>query len=119
MPSREDHLRKEAENAAFEGVAREAGNSPEWAVTILFYRAMHLVEAYFALSDIHHLSHVARSRAVARSLPEVYASYESLLDLSRRARYESPGVVTWDDYGPAQADFATIAAHLRPLIEST
>ena len=116
MPSRDEHLRKESANAAFEAVARQHGESPEWGTTVLFYRAVHLIEAHFADLGLHHASHREHNAAVARQVPAVLPDYLDLAELSRRARYEAPGTVDWQEYEEAREAFATVDREPRPLL---
>ncbi len=116
MPSREEHLRKESANAAFEDVSRQQGESPEWATTVLFHRAVHLVETYLAGRQVHHTSHRRRNAAIATYLPGVTDNYLALARLSRSARYDAPGAVGWSAYEEAQAAFVALEEQLRPLV---
>lgn len=116
MPSRAEHLANEAANAAFEIVAREQGASPEWATTVLFYRAVHLIEAYFASLGLHHTSHRQRNATVARPIPAALPDYLDLSELSRRARYEAPGAVNWQDHAEAREAFGVLERELRPRL---
>jgi hypothetical protein len=97
MPSRDEHLEKADSSAAVSELLVEQQASREWAVTVLFYRAVHVVEAWFALRSTHHQSHVQRSRAVYRELPDIATDYADLLDASRTARYEPNGLLTAAD----------------------
>jgi hypothetical protein len=98
MPSRDEHLAKADHNAEVLRVLLGDRSSPEWPTVLLFYRAVHLVEAWFALRGSHNRSHQMRSRAVHRDLPEIAADYDDILKASRLARYEPAGLVSWGDY---------------------
>lgn len=65
----------------------------DWAVTIIFYAALHYLRALFAY---HHVTNIARygdmDKAFDRILllkrhPEIYSDYRQLKDDSREARY--------------------------------
>lgn len=91
MPTADRHLTQAARNESL-SLALEAQYS-EWAVTALFYAALHYVEAYFdrhatSGQPRHHTGHVERTRAVRLRIPTVYRSYRWLMELSRDARYE-------------------------------
>ena len=62
----------------------------EWAITAIFYAAVHYVQAYFALSTRSYSSHGSRNAAVSVDtvLSTVSAEYKNLYNLSRDARYE-------------------------------
>jgi hypothetical protein len=65
----------------------------DWAVTMLFYSAVHLVDAYFAGKNSHPPNHQSRETDIQRngSLSDVYRAYLQLKDWSRAARYEAVG----------------------------
>ena len=98
MPARDEHLAKADHGATVAASLMAEPASVEWAITVLFYRAVHVVEAWFALSGIHHQSHQARTRAVDRQLPEIAADYGDLLEASRTARYERDGIRRQHDH---------------------
>jgi hypothetical protein len=112
MPSRVEHLAKAGRAADVEELTRRAGLE-DWAITALFYRAVHLLEAYFSREDVHHTNHTARSRAIAREFPETYGAYVELTRLSRLARYESLDSLEPGDYEAARAAFAAIQSAIR------
>lgn len=63
----------------------------DWAVTLLFYTALHLAQAYLVEAaatgfDIPK-GHPERSREIARQLPEIYEKYRFLETRSTSARY--------------------------------
>ncbi len=76
---------------------------------MLFYAALHYVEAYFATGAIHGTSHSQRDRLVANSsaLSPIFADYMELKAQSRSARYWA---VTFDE--------ETIRRKIRPALES-
>lgn len=113
MPSRDEHLAKADHNAEMLQVLLGDHSSPEWATVLLFYRAVHLVEAWFALRGSHNRSHQIRSRAVHRGLPEIAAEYDDLVKASRLARYEPAGLVSWDDYHRLAEGLERIESHVR------
>jgi hypothetical protein len=57
---------------------------------MIFYAALHYVDAYLAGKNMHPLSHEQRDREVENngSLSGIYPDYRRLKDLSRAARYE-------------------------------
>jgi hypothetical protein len=116
MPTREEHLAKEGRLAAFAASLAEAGSFPEWAIVATANRALHLVEAYFAATGTHNLSHLARNRAVRASLGSIAEQYVLLQNMSRIARYEADGALGQSDLDVALASFAIIEADLRPRL---
>lgn len=116
MPSRDEHLAKADGNAALAAQLAADHSSPEWATTVLFYRAVHLVEAWFALRGVHNLSHHARSQAVYRDLGEIASDYADLLEASRIARYEQDGMIDWPLHERLREGADRIEAHVRAAL---
>ncbi len=83
---------------------------------MLFYRAVHLVEAWFALRGVHNLSHHARSQAVYRDLGEIASDYADLLEASRIARYEQDGMIDWPLHERLREGADRIEAHVRAAL---
>lgn len=113
MPSRDEHLAKADHNAAVLQLLVADRSSAEWATVLLFYRAVHIVEAWFALRTVHNRSHQMRSRAVHRDLPEIAADYDDILKASRLARYERADLISWDDYERLAAALTRIETFVR------
>jgi hypothetical protein len=93
MPSRESHLGQAEGNAEFAGdlLNRDwSAACADWAVSALFYSAVHLVDAYLATMDAHPETHTIRGNWVARTdkLKPVYSNYEELRNRSEDARYK-------------------------------
>jgi len=92
VPTTTQHLAQAATNERL-ALAWEA-TDPEWAVTALFYAALHYVDAFFYLDgQINHTldgfrSHTERTVEVAHRLTSVFVAYKRLLDRSREARYD-------------------------------
>ncbi len=101
MPTREEHLIQASRN---EDVALLLQTDyPDWAVTALFYAALHYVEAYFSINAVkpdgsswpqHYSSHVERLKGVRERLPALFAHYELLLTRSIDARYDCQNFTT-------------------------
>jgi hypothetical protein len=65
------------------------GDYPDWAVTVAFYKAVHIVEAVFA-ADLRRDSTSHTDREQTRKIPkykEVFKPYTHLFTASRVARY--------------------------------
>lgn len=62
---------------------------PDWAVTVAFYKAVHLVEMLFAKKSIGHLSgrHTSRNNLLKNQYPSLWKDYRPLYAFSRVARY--------------------------------
>jgi len=90
----------------------------DWAVTGLFYSALHYVDAFLAKQNVHPQTHEQRDWILARTrnISAIYAEYQELKDRSIDARYKvikfRPQIVK--DLKKNQFD--KIKAHLRPLL---
>lgn len=86
------HLTRARQNYETYGRLKRSGQDLDWAVTVLFYTALHLAQAYFvqqaATSFDIPRNHQERSTHVGLKLPPIYRHYRTLEDHSRRARYE-------------------------------
>ena len=61
-----------------------------WAVTVLFYVAVHYVQAYFSSLDRSYSTHTTRAAAIHKDskIRVAYDNYRELENMSREARYE-------------------------------
>ncbi len=117
MPTREEHITKEARSEDVVEALLAAGPLVEWTIVVTAYRALHLVEAWFATIGRHHLSHNARNDAVNRFLPSIAGAYFSLQDAGRVARYDRDGLLGPAELDAALADFLAIETEVRALLE--
>jgi len=113
------HLARARRNYQTYQRLKSSGQDLDWAVTVLFYTALHLVQAYFVEQaatgfDIPQ-SHQERAARIGLKLLPIYRHYRALEERSRRARYEP-------DYVPLtlkaiqayeDLDFVPIVAELR------
>ncbi len=116
MPSQGEHLGWGERSGGLLALLATSEHS-DWAIVVTAYRALHLVEAVFATRGVHHLSHLARNRAVRAEFPEIALPYMRLQNLSRIARYDVDGVLGPAELISALEEFAAIEAGLRPLLE--
>lgn len=113
MPLQQEHVSKAERNEKFaETVAKTA--YLDWATTILFYAALHFVDAILAPSGIHPDNHTQRNEAIGNNatLLKIRSEYRTLETLSQNARYRSMNI-DGGDLSQAQKAFATIRAHPR------
>lgn len=87
MPTKEEHKAKAAHNEQF--VSSLSTPYWDWAVTGLFYAAVHYVMAYLATKNIHPVLHQVRNSQVHRDpiLNPLYVDYRELQNNSEDARY--------------------------------
>ena len=93
MPERTEHLSKYMHNKEFlKCPAFEETKNTDWAVVVVFYSALHLIEAFFADNGLHFREHKSRAKWVSsdsRLKNTVIPMYYNLLyNQSIRARYE-------------------------------
>src|SRR5437870_4490473 len=86
-----DHLKQARQNYKLYGELKTKGEHPDWAVTVLFYTALHLVQAYLVESaktgfDIPE-KHERRISLVHQKLHLIGPHYERMFKLSMVARY--------------------------------
>lgn len=75
MPSKDEHLAKAANNHKFAMALKDANSTVfGWKLTILFYSALHYVEAYnakFGSAKIPIICHIARPMGLSVSIASV------------------------------------------------
>ncbi|MFZ0298040.1 MAG: hypothetical protein WAM13_06790 [Candidatus Sulfotelmatobacter sp.] len=115
MPSKADHAAKAAHNETF--VSSLGDPYWDWAVSGVFYTALHYVEAYLATKRIHSGSHPVRDSNINRDsvLRAIYPDYRELKDESRAARYDVVPF-TRDDLAKMQKNLDTIRGVISPHI---
>ena len=91
MPSKGDHLAKAINNRRFaDGVNVTSPTGIGWAMTALFYSALHYVEAYNAQYNMHCRKHEELSNDIGRNpvLVPIHDDYRDLSSFSWNARYQ-------------------------------
>lgn len=101
MPKAEAHEKQYKHNKTLlQCDTLQSEENCDWAVTIAFYSAMHLIEKFFANKGIHNKSHEARNNFVTRETvlkrKKIPAKYNFLYNQSIRSRYECVKI-TLDD----------------------
>jgi hypothetical protein len=90
VPRPHEHLTRANEN---EKLARTLGTATgvavDWAVTMLFYAALHYIDRYLAGKAFKPLNHKQRDEEIESngSITGIYREYRRLKDMSRQARY--------------------------------
>lgn len=91
MPTRDDHLRRAEQNETFaRSLNLDENFNVDWAITLLFYSALHYIDAYFAQKSFHPPNHLGRDAAIGNNpvLDFIYRDYRRLKHRSEKARYE-------------------------------
>lgn len=114
MPQFHEHIVRAEENEKLAlSLDRHYGFCIDWAITMLFYAALHRIDAYLAGKNMHPLGHEQRDQEVEKngSLAGIFTDYRRLKDLSRAARYE---IANFDErkLEIAKQRLAKITAHL-------
>ena|SRR5437899_7371400 len=115
------HLAQARQNHDLYQQLKREGKHLDWAVTVLFYTALHLIQAYLvelaATGFDIPKDHEDRDRYVRRKLTPIFSDYSLLQTRSNWARYQpnkpKPTVDLVQEYQDLQ--FARIVAHLRQL----
>jgi len=90
MPSKTRHRQQALHNyAVYEYLNASPQATTDWQITVLFYAALHYVDAYLANIDVHPRSHEDRDAyvSVLADLRHVASSYLQLRDRTMDARY--------------------------------
>jgi hypothetical protein len=121
MPRLQQHLQKAAHNEAFVA-SLDLTTTPylDWAVTGLFYAALHYVEAFFATKGIHSVDHRARDSDIRRSpeLKTLFVPYNELKNHSINARYMTTRF-TAADIVNLRPELDAIKQHISTLLAIT
>lgn len=118
MPTKAEHLARAEGNCTLAlSMALDSQAKIDWVLVILFYAAMHYVEAYLATVGQHLRSHTARDGFVGRdpNLRRIYSDYQDLKYFGYNARYEMQKFVA-SDVTHVTTSFATIQAHIKTIL---
>ncbi|MBM4041274.1 MAG: hypothetical protein FJ290_22455 [Planctomycetes bacterium] len=110
MTTREQHLAQAKANKAFYEELLDRPEYHDWALTVLFYAALHYVDAFLYPSDPP--DHSTRNKLISRSptLRSLYRKYRRLQDRSQDARYEC--------YDPTREELVKARQECYDVIES-
>ena len=89
MPNSTDHLRYAEEHESFSNYLITQNKYLGWAITGVFYAAIHYIEAFLATVNIHSSQHRTRDSIIAKNenLREVFQDFQELKNYSIQARY--------------------------------
>lgn len=119
MPSQQEHVTKAEGNAAFAmSLPLTSQTNIDWVLIVLFYAAIHYVEAYLAKSGQHTRSHSVRDNIIARdaSLRKIYKEFGHLKYFGYTARYEVAGFKAKDVTAEAIPYFEIVKNHLKGIL---
>ena len=100
MPTKDEHVKKAEGNEAFAAaIAPNTQTEIDWTLVVLFYAAVHYVEAYlFKQWGMHVRSHTTRDKYFGKeaSLKKIFSPYSHLKYYGYNARYEVSGFTAAD-----------------------
>lgn len=93
MPSSSEHTNQYNHNCELlNSTELNEAKNRDWAITIAFYAAVHLIECYFAGKDVHWKNHSERNLSILRERGlirlKIHPKYNALYIQSRRSRYD-------------------------------
>jgi hypothetical protein len=91
----------------------------DWCIAVLFYAAVHYVDAYLEARSKRAQIHAERERAIADDaiLPQIWDDYRELKRMSREARYEM-AEYSGTDVTKAKRLLANIKAIILPRVNA-
>ncbi|MFY9904872.1 MAG: hypothetical protein WBX02_04975 [Terriglobales bacterium] len=100
MPTKDEHVKKAEGNETFAaGIPSATQTEIDWTLVVLFYAAVHYVEAYlYKQWGAHVRSHTTRDKYFAKEavLKKVFSQYSHLKYYGYNARYEVSGFTKSD-----------------------
>lgn len=119
MPTRDEHVKKAQGNETFAAsIAPNTQTEIDWTLVVLFYAAVHYVEAYLYKQWGQHVrSHTTRDKYFGKeaSLKKIFAPYSHLKFYGYNARYEV-STFTAVDTQEAAKYLSEIKAQILPLL---
>jgi hypothetical protein len=118
------HLDSVEKNLTFadwlKGTERTDPTTIGWAITVLFYAAVHAVRAYLAARhEVVVTAHIDMRQHVATypELRRTKADYEQLKQQSESARYYGDECFTWQDFDKLKQTAVRIRSTWKPSAE--
>jgi hypothetical protein len=91
MPLIDQHIKQAKHNEEFVVFCNPTASPyPDWIVTIIFYAAIHYIEAALAIKNKHSDDHASRENLIVHHIDNynlLYIAHRNLKDRSRKARY--------------------------------
>ena len=117
MPSEDEHFTA-ARRAKDIALLLLEQPEPSWAAVLVFYSALHNVNAYLARHGRHPQSHQERNGLVGllTDLKAIYGSYRKLESRSMWARYDLRPMTSFDVEQLLTQDLAAIEEHIQGLL---
>lgn len=123
MPKKSEHRIKANKNSKFLEVFTDFNPQgikckyPGWAITVMFYTALHHVEMFLAQKNFHSRTHITRDKYISRvtDLRPIHNDYSRLQDLSRQARYDAI-IITLSDVEEMKKRLDRIENHIDSVL---
>lgn len=111
------HIAKAQENERL-SQSLEQGPHYDWAVTVLFYAALHWVDAHLSAVGIHPKDHRDRKKYIKRrsNLAAIRGHYFYLKERSEDARYDCVAFSRVKVQDMRQKKFEPLKQHMRTLL---
>ena len=118
MPLKDNHLKIAKSNEDFSRELLSEGKNLDWAVTVIFYSAIHYVEAYMATQDQHSGSHRMRDSEIGRdtNLRPLYDDFNDLKNDSIQCRYQGYTFPLNEINSRIQQSFDVVRSHILGLL---
>jgi len=115
MNTVQDHLDKARRNRDFLNSLTVTDTNADWAIVVLFYRALHLVRAYIHYSgNSHGTNHSITINEVNNLFPQhLSMSYQRLYSRSRLYRYDDLEAAAMDYAQLESNDFQPLLTHVK------
>ena len=120
MPSLREHLEKSKHNETLADLLATKNDYFDWAVTVLFYAALHYVDAVLSVSRLDPLNHAQRHSAMGANdtLRRIFPEYRNLETMSRNARYFALPIRA-ADWKSMKEDYEILRAHFLGRLGSS
>jgi hypothetical protein len=117
VPNLNEHLSTSRDNEALAERLVHMGEFG-WAVTCLFYSALHLVEAYLVSVNLTSSNHRDRHTAMQRvpALQSVFRRYNHLKQQSENSRYQCQQFSRNAFVSVRDTDYRPLVSYLRNLV---
>src|SRR3989339_862819 len=87
MPRANKHNEQANQNGLCYDYLTKAESYSDWCTTVLFYKALHMIDQYLAKYGLHPANHTDRYTYIKRYLPNIRIEYKQLLEASKKSRY--------------------------------
>jgi len=119
VASSKDHWEQARGNEGFyEEIGADQSRTPDWAITVLFYAALHYAKAAFVHQGVTPGNHTELKATMRQRFRSIAPVYESLEDASRRARYDCERPQR-DDLQRAKQHLSDISGEIAKAVSPT